>query len=57
MGAGGALLVEPCCSGLVAVFDTHSVLSSDFGVCDDEAGIAFDGFLKTTMVGMQSVGV
>jgi len=39
------------------VFDSVLVLSSDRVICGDEAGTAFDGFLKTTMVGVQSVGV
>lgn len=38
-------------------FDSDVSLSSDCGVCDDEAGTAFDGFLKTTMLGVWSVGV
>ena len=36
---------------------SSSVLSSDRGGCGDEVATAFDGFLKTTMLGVRSVGV
>ena len=32
-------------------------LESDWDVCDDEVGNAFDGFLKTTMLGVRKDGV
>lgn len=35
------------------VFDSDFGFWKDFVVCDDEAGTAFDGFLKTTMLGVQ----
>jgi hypothetical protein len=32
-------------------------LSRDCSICDDKAGPVFDGFLKTTMLGVRTVGV
>ena len=39
------------------MFDSGPVFSGDRGVCGDEVGTAFDGFLQTTMLGERSVGV
>lgn len=57
MGASGALLVELCCSEVAAVFEEDSALPSGWDVFDDEVGNAFDGFLKTTILGVRKDGV